>query len=144
MLCHYCNYSARVPERCPKCDSEYIQFMGLGSERVEAELNGAFPKARIARLDEVLFGRSEPQAGARGHMNRLEAAFGQAPFLVRAGYSIPVVSDFAANLPDSKIFVSGFSGEDDGAHSPNERMVLDNFHRGTEMVLHLFDELAEA
>ncbi len=25
--------------------------MGLGSERVEAELNGAFPKARIARLD---------------------------------------------------------------------------------------------
>jgi primosomal protein N' (replication factor Y) len=51
MLCHYCNYSERVPERCPKCDSEYIQFMGLGSERVEAELNGAFPKARIARLD---------------------------------------------------------------------------------------------
>jgi regulator of CtrA degradation len=33
---------------------------------------------RIARLDEILFGRSEPQAGARGHMNRLEAAFGQA------------------------------------------------------------------
>lgn len=51
MLCHYCNYSERVPERCPKCDSEYIQFMGVGSERVEAELNGAFPKARIARLD---------------------------------------------------------------------------------------------
>jgi primosomal protein N' (replication factor Y) len=51
MLCHYCNYSERVPERCPKCDSEYIQFMGLGSERVEAELNGAVPKARIARLD---------------------------------------------------------------------------------------------
>ncbi len=51
MLCHYCNYSERVPERCLKCDSEYIQFMGVGSERVEAELNGAFPKARIARLD---------------------------------------------------------------------------------------------
>jgi primosomal protein N' (replication factor Y) len=51
MLCHYCNYSERIPERCPKCDSEYIQFMGLGSERVESELNGAFPKARIARLD---------------------------------------------------------------------------------------------
>ncbi len=51
MLCHYCNYSERVPERCPKCDSEYIQFLGLGSERVQDELNGAFPKARIARLD---------------------------------------------------------------------------------------------
>ena len=51
MLCHYCNYAERVPERCPKCDSEYIQFIGLGSERVEGELHGAFPKARIARLD---------------------------------------------------------------------------------------------
>ncbi len=51
MLCHYCNYAARVPERCPKCDSEYIQFIGLGSERVEDELHGAFPRARIARLD---------------------------------------------------------------------------------------------
>jgi len=51
MLCHYCNYSERVPERCPKCGSDYIQFLGLGSERVEEELHGTFPKARIARLD---------------------------------------------------------------------------------------------
>jgi acetylornithine deacetylase/succinyl-diaminopimelate desuccinylase-like protein len=73
-----------------------------------------------------------------------EAAFGRTPYLVRGGYSIPVVSDFAAALPDAHLFVSGFSGEDDGAHSPNERMVLDNFHRGTEMVIHLMDELAKA
>jgi primosomal protein N' (replication factor Y) (superfamily II helicase) len=51
MLCHYCNYSERIPERCPKCESEHIQFLGLGSERLEDELHGAFPKARIARLD---------------------------------------------------------------------------------------------
>ena len=51
MLCHYCNYSTRIPERCPKCDSEYIQFLGTGSERVEEELHAAFPRARIARLD---------------------------------------------------------------------------------------------
>jgi len=71
-----------------------------------------------------------------------EASFGRAPHLVRAGYSIPVVTDFAANLPEARIFVSGFSTEDDGAHSPNEKMSLENFHRGTEMVLHLMDELA--
>ena len=62
---------------------------------------------------------------------------------MRAGYSIPVVADFAAALPEAHVFVSGFSGEDDGPHAPNERMVLDNFHRGTEMVIHLMDELAE-
>jgi primosomal protein N' (replication factor Y) len=51
MLCHYCDYSTRVPDRCPKCDSEYIQFLGTGSERVEEELHSAFARARVARLD---------------------------------------------------------------------------------------------
>ena len=51
LLCHYCNYAVRVPERCPKCDSEHIYFLGVGSEKVEDELHREFPAARIARLD---------------------------------------------------------------------------------------------
>ncbi len=51
MLCHYCNYAARVPSVCQSCGSEYLQFFGVGSERVEDELHGALPNARIARMD---------------------------------------------------------------------------------------------
>jgi len=51
LLCHVCGYAERVPEVCPKCQSEYIQFVGAGSERVEEELHQAFPQARIARMD---------------------------------------------------------------------------------------------
>jgi primosomal protein N' (replication factor Y) len=51
LLCHYCGYAEKVPSKCPKCDSEHIYFLGLGSERVEEELHRAFPAARIARLD---------------------------------------------------------------------------------------------
>lgn len=51
MLCHYCNYAEKVPTICPKCQSEHIYFLGVGSERVEDELHGNFPEARIARLD---------------------------------------------------------------------------------------------
>ncbi|MFZ0591658.1 MAG: primosomal protein N', partial [Bryobacteraceae bacterium] len=51
MLCHYCGYAERVPERCPRCDSDHIQFLGSGSERVEEELHRLFPEARVARLD---------------------------------------------------------------------------------------------
>ena len=88
----------------------------------------------------VLLDAGHPGIGAAARA--FEASFGRSPFLVRAGYSIPVVTDFAANLPDAHIFVTGFSTENDGAHSPNERISLDNFHRGTEMVIHLMDELA--
>jgi len=51
LLCHYCGYAEKVPSLCPKCQSEHIHFLGLGSERVEEELHQAFPRARIARLD---------------------------------------------------------------------------------------------
>jgi primosomal protein N' (replication factor Y) len=51
MLCHYCNYATAVPERCPQCSSDYLQFIGVGSERLEQELGSVFPRARIARLD---------------------------------------------------------------------------------------------
>ncbi len=51
LLCHYCNYAEKVPSVCPKCQSEHIHFMGVGSEKAEDELHRDFPKARIARLD---------------------------------------------------------------------------------------------
>ncbi len=51
MLCHYCSYAQKVPSICPKCDSEYLQFVGTGSEKVEDELHREFPEARIARMD---------------------------------------------------------------------------------------------
>ena len=51
LLCHYCGYAEKVPNQCPKCTSEHIYFLGMGSEKVEEELHRAFPTARIARLD---------------------------------------------------------------------------------------------
>ncbi|HEU0120556.1 MAG TPA: primosomal protein N' [Bryobacteraceae bacterium] len=51
LLCHYCNYAERVPDRCKKCDSEYLHFVGTGAEKVEDELHKSLPTARIARMD---------------------------------------------------------------------------------------------
>ncbi len=51
LLCHYCGYAERVPSICPKCQSEHIYFLGVGSEKVEEELHREFPRARITRLD---------------------------------------------------------------------------------------------
>jgi primosomal protein N' (replication factor Y) len=51
LLCHYCGYAQKPPSVCPRCASDHIYFLGLGSERVEEELHRGFPKARIARLD---------------------------------------------------------------------------------------------
>ena len=51
MVCHYCGYMAPVPKVCVHCGSEYVYFLGTGSEKLEELLHGMFPQARIARLD---------------------------------------------------------------------------------------------
>ncbi len=51
LACHYCGYSCRVPQRCPKCDSQHIYFFGEGAEQIEERLRREFPQARMARLD---------------------------------------------------------------------------------------------
>jgi primosomal protein N' (replication factor Y) len=51
MECHYCGFIAPVPKTCAACGSEYVFFLGTGSEKLEELLHGFFPQARIARLD---------------------------------------------------------------------------------------------
>src|SRR5437764_8305229 len=51
MECHYCGFMAPVPKTCGSCGSEYVYFLGTGSEKLEELLHGSFPQARIARLD---------------------------------------------------------------------------------------------
>src|SRR5215469_7605218 len=50
MECHYCGHVAHIPEKCEPCGSEYVYFVGTGSEKLEELLHGLFPQARIGRL----------------------------------------------------------------------------------------------
>ena len=49
--CHYCNYALPLPRVCVQCGGEYLEQIGFGTERVEAELRTLFPDARIDRVD---------------------------------------------------------------------------------------------
>lgn len=50
LVCHYCGHSTRIPSKCPKCDGE-MRTQGFGTERLEEEIHGLFPEARVARMD---------------------------------------------------------------------------------------------
>jgi primosomal protein N' (replication factor Y) len=51
LMCHYCNYSHALPQRCPSCAQPKLALIGAGTERVEAKIQEMFPKARVLRLD---------------------------------------------------------------------------------------------
>jgi primosomal protein N' (replication factor Y) len=49
--CHYCNFGQRVPRACTKCAAPYLQRIGVGTERIEAEIRSLLPHARVSRID---------------------------------------------------------------------------------------------
>lgn len=51
LICHYCAHSIHPPSSCEQCNSTEIQDKGFGTEKIEEELLGYFPSARIARMD---------------------------------------------------------------------------------------------
>ncbi|MGM0501584.1 MAG: primosomal protein N' [Bacillota bacterium] len=51
LQCHYCDHKEKIPDTCPDCGSKYIKYFGVGTQKVEEQLNELFPKARIKRMD---------------------------------------------------------------------------------------------
>jgi len=52
LKCHYCGHDEDNPTNCPNCNSTYIRYMGIGTEKVEEFVHKRFPTAKIIRMDQ--------------------------------------------------------------------------------------------
>jgi primosomal protein N' (replication factor Y) len=77
-VCHYCNYARQVPRACQTCGGPFLELLGYGTERVEAEVRRLFPMARVARLD-------RDTARRRGAVAETLARFGDGDLDVLVG-----------------------------------------------------------
>ena len=50
MECHYCGYMAPVPKACIHCGSEYVYFLGTGSEKLEESYEARHEKKPVFAL----------------------------------------------------------------------------------------------
>lgn len=87
---------------------------------------------RISSAPPVTSGVDNPAAHAlRG---AFRAAFGKETSLIRVGGSIPAAVDFQQAV-GAPLVVSGIAQADSAIHSPNEHLVIENYHRGIEAVI---------
>jgi len=105
--CHYCGHAEAAGAVCPKCHAALLRFGGAGTQRAEREIQAAFPKARLARVDTDV-------ARERGRVSELLAAFGRGEAdillgtqMIAKGFDFPRVTlvgvldaDVALHLPD--------------------------------------------
>ena len=51
LRCHYCGYGTKVYKKCPECNEESITDLGVGTEKIEEELNSIFKDSKVLRMD---------------------------------------------------------------------------------------------
>jgi acetylornithine deacetylase/succinyl-diaminopimelate desuccinylase-like protein len=81
-------------------------------------------------------------SGVRAAAKAIEAGFGTKPVMIREGGSIPVVGLLKTQLGVDTLLL-GWGQNDDNLHGPNEKLSLDDFHRGIKASAHLLAELGE-
>lgn len=50
LMCHHCGFSKPLPSACPNCGG-LLQFIGVGTQKIEAELNRLYPHIEVMRMD---------------------------------------------------------------------------------------------
>ena len=51
LKCSHCEYSTNMYKKCPNCESDKFNFLGMGTEKLEEELDELFGKENILRMD---------------------------------------------------------------------------------------------
>jgi primosomal protein N' (replication factor Y) (superfamily II helicase) len=50
-MCHYCGYESKPPEKCPVCGTGQVLYQGMGTEKLQAEIETRFAGKVVQRMD---------------------------------------------------------------------------------------------
>jgi primosomal protein N' (replication factor Y) (superfamily II helicase) len=107
LLCHRCGYTRQMPNKCAICGSEQIRQYGLGSEKVEADVQAMFPQARTLRWDWETTRQKDAHEIILTHFANHQADVLIGTQMLAKGLDLPLVTlvgivlaDVGLNLPD--------------------------------------------
>lgn len=108
LACHYCGYTAPVPDACPECGSKHVAYFGYGTQKLQDEIEEKFPDIAALRMD------ADTTAVRYSHDRLLEKfRSGQAELLfgtqmVCKGLDFPKVTLAAVISVDSLLYMNDF------------------------------------
>lgn len=121
LRCHYCGHEEQMVTRCPKCGSNAIRQLGVGTEKVEEELYRHFPEIRVIRMDQDTTSR-------KGAHEELLTSFGRGEADILLGTQM-----IAKGLDFPRVTLVGLILADAGLHLPDFRAAERTFQLITQV-----------
>lgn len=121
LICHRCDKRAVSPRTCPACRSPRIRYLGVGTQRVEAEVTHLFPRARVLRWDRDVTGGKEAHEQILRRFARHEADILVGTQMIAKGLDFPLVT------------LVGVISADTGLHMPDFRAPERSFQLLTQV-----------
>ena len=107
LRCHHCNYTRKMPQTCPACNGKNIRAYGLGSEKVEADVQAMFPNVRTLRWDWDTTRQKDAHEMILTHFSNHQADVLVGTQMLAKGLDLPLVTlvgivlaDVGLSLPD--------------------------------------------
>ena len=112
LRCHHCNREVSAPSYCPQCGSVRIRFFGIGTEKVAALTQEAFPEARLLRWDrDMTHDKGAHERIMTEFMNH-EADILIGTQMIAKGLDLPLVTVVGVISADTALYLPDFrSGE---------------------------------
>ena len=142
LKCHYCDYAVKHATLCPTCNGRRIRTYGVGTERLEEEVNKLFPHARIDRMDSDTTSRKGAHEKILRALDRREIDILVGTQMITKGHDFPYVTlvgvisaDQSLNIPDFRAAERTFqiltqvSGRGGRGASPG-RVIVQTFNPG--------------
>jgi primosomal protein N' (replication factor Y) len=92
LTCHRCGYQRNMLEICPNCNGSQIRAYGLGSEKVETEVQALFPSARTLRWDWETTRQKDSHEIILGHFSAHRADVLIGTQMLAKGLDLPLVT----------------------------------------------------
>lgn len=122
LMCHYCGYSVPIPSKCPDCGESPLKFSGIGTQKVQEELEALFPEARVLRLD-------ADSTASRDSYSEYLTAFANGEYDIMLGTQM-----VAKGLDFPRVTVVGVLGADNSMNSEDYRSVERTFSLLTQVI----------
>jgi primosomal protein N' (replication factor Y) len=109
LLCHYCGHEQPPYRTCPGCQQPTVLYQGLGTEKLQAEIEGMFPNKVVQRMDSDTMSRP-------GSHQRVLDAFRDGAIQILMGTQM-----IAKGLDFPNVTLVGVVNADVGLHLPDFR-----------------------